>query len=95
MLYEVITAIKIVGKTMLAGQGRNEALEERLTQFVRTNQILVTDIGPVKKVWLVDYTMNKSGAADRYEVAVSGERQIYAIIEYNRQGKEEFRNNFV
>jgi len=76
---------------MLAGQGRNEALEERLTQFVRTNQILVTDIGPVKKAWLVGYTKYKSGAPDRYEVAVSGERQIYAIVEDNRQGKEEFQ----
>lgn len=84
-------AIKIVGKIMLADQVRNEALEERLKQFVRTNQIIVTDIGPVKKSVLIGYTKYKSGAHDRYEVAVSGERQTFAIIEDNRQGKEEFR----
>ncbi len=84
-------AINIVGKTMLADKGRSEALEERLTQFIRTNQILVADIGPVKKTRLVAYTKYKSGAPNRYEVAVSGERQVYAIVDDNRQGKEEFR----
>lgn len=85
-------AIKIVGKIMLADQGLNEEQEYRLTRFVRTNQTLIADIGPVRKVWVVSHIKSKSSAPDRYEVAVSGDRELYAIIEDNdRQGKEEFR----
>lgn len=84
--------IGIVGKILLADQGLNEAQEYRLTQFVRANQALVADIGPVRKVWVVSHIKSRSGAPDRYEVAVSGDRELYAIIEDNdRQGKEAFR----
>ena len=61
----------------------------KVEEFVKNNEAVRTAAGePLSLVYICSYSMDKSGPMPKvYDVSVKGQKQIYAIVNVDRQNK--------